>query len=258
MKTLRAFEIIDYLKGRKHCSINELMTQFNVSTATIHRDLSELTRQKLIQKVHGGVALAPAVPPSGRAGDSPFSARISKETAKKELIAELAAERIIDGDILFLDSSTTALHLARKIQKLSLSNLTVITNSVLIIQEFPLFPPHFFLISLGGIYNLQLHSFLGQSTCDRLEELRLDKTFISAFGLTGAGLTTFHEDHARFLQKVLGRSQESYLLLDSTKYGRSGLFAICPPERVDFLISDQPPPPGLSPLPPHQLLPRKL
>ena len=39
MKNLRTFAIVDYLKTRKYCSVNELMEQFHVSPATIHRTL---------------------------------------------------------------------------------------------------------------------------------------------------------------------------------------------------------------------------
>lgn len=238
MKTLRSLEIIDYLKERKYCSMDELMTQFNVSPATIHRDITELTRKKIIRKVHGGVALIPekVTPPPV---DSHFSARINKEIGKKTIIAELALPYIESGDIIFLDSSTTALHLARKIQKLPLANLTVITNSVHIIQEFCLFPSHFVLIGLGGNYNCQLNSFLGRSAVEGLQRLRIGKAFISAVGATSEAVTTYHEHHAEFLEQVMKLSSRKYLLLDSTKFGIAGLFKFADLRDFDAIISDK-------------------
>ena len=247
MKTLRSLEIVDYLKERKHCSMGELMERFAVSPATLHRDISELTRRKLIQKVHGGVALAaPPEPRAAPAFNSHFLARVDKDTDKKARIAALAARKVAEGDIVFLDSSTTALHLAREIQSLELPSLTLITNSVLVIQEFHLFPPRFFLLSPGGNYNLQLNSFLGRSAIERMRELKVNKAFISSVGVSAAGFSTYHEDHAEFLKEVLATAQETYLLADSTKFGKEGLFRIGSLSDVTALISDQPPPPDIA------------
>ena len=56
MKSLRAFEIVEYIEKHKFCSLAELMEKFHVSQATIHRDVSALVRDGRIRKVHGGVA----------------------------------------------------------------------------------------------------------------------------------------------------------------------------------------------------------
>lgn len=239
MKKLRTLEIVEFLKEKKHCSMAELMERFQVSPATIHRDIAELTSKSLIQKVHGGVAIAPDE--SGKARDglnSHFSARINKNTGKKSQIAEKALDCIHDGDIVFLDSSTTAYHLAKRLQAQAFSSLTIITNSVLIIQEFHLFPPHFILISIGGNFNFQLNSFLGKTALDNLQRLRIDKVFFSAVGITEDGISTFHENHADFLKQALELALENYLLLDSSKFGKAGIFNIVSLDRVGNMISD--------------------
>ena len=43
MKSLRAFEIVEFVEERKFCSIAELIDRFGVSPATIHRDIAALT-----------------------------------------------------------------------------------------------------------------------------------------------------------------------------------------------------------------------
>ena len=239
IKTLRSLEIIDYLKERKYCSMDQLMKHFDVSPATIHRDIADLNRKKLIQKVHGGVSVMPVK--ESATVDSHFSGRINKEIEKKNIIAELALPYIEDGDIIFLDSSTTALHLARKIQKLKLANLTIITNSVHIIQEFCLFPPYFVLVGLGGNYNCQLNSFLGKSAIEGLQRLRIDKAFLSAVGAAAEGVTTYHEEHAEFLEKAMAQSGRKYLLIDSTKFERTGLFKFSDLKDFDIVFSDSKP-----------------
>jgi DeoR/GlpR family transcriptional regulator of sugar metabolism len=238
MKKLRTLEIVEFLRERKHCSMAELMERFNVSPATIHRDIAELTSKKLIQKVHGGVAIVAEEASGTERLNSHFSARIDNNTDRKSIIAEKALDCIEDGDIIFLDSSTTAYHLAKKLQTQSFSSLTIITNSVLIIQEFHLFPPHFILISIGGNFNFQLNSFLGKTALENLGKLRIDKAFYSAVGITETGITTFHESHAEFLKQALDLACENYLLIDGSKFGKSGIFKIVELDKVGNIISD--------------------
>jgi DeoR/GlpR family transcriptional regulator of sugar metabolism len=238
MKTLRSLEIFNYIKDQQRCSISELMEHFNVSQATIHRDVTELAQRKIIYKVHGGVAIASAVPKEAEPVNSHFSERINKNLAKKMVIAEKAAKYIKHGDIIFLDSSTTVYQLARKLQKMQLSNLTIITNSILIIQEFHLFPPHFFLISVGGNFNCHLNSFLGKTAVENLKRLKINKAFFSAVGINKIGVSTFHEAHAEFLKEVLTLAEENYLTIDSSKFNKAGIFEICLNSQIDHVISD--------------------
>ena len=58
MKSLRSYEIVQYVKERKYCSLAELMEKFHVSSATIHRDVAALVNAGQVRKVHGGVAAA--------------------------------------------------------------------------------------------------------------------------------------------------------------------------------------------------------
>ena len=234
MKSLRSLEILDFLKTRRHCSMAELMERFQVSPATIHRDITELTRKNLIRKVHGGVAALPDEAENEQVfrPEAHFRARIVRETEKKSAIAAQALPLIEDGDIIFLDSSTTVLHLARLIQGLNLPSLTLVTNSIHIMQEFCLFPPHFMLVGLGGNYNSQLNSLLGGSALEGIARLRVGRAFVSAVGAAGGAVTTYHEEHANFLRLVLERAARRYLLLDSTKTERAGLFRFA--EIADF------------------------
>lgn len=240
MKSLRSYEIVQYVKERKYCSLAELMEKFHVSSATIHRDVAALVNAGQVRKVHGGVAAAENVSAPTLSGH--YRDRLVNNREVKQIIAEAAISEIRDGDIIFLDSSTTVYYLAKLLQNSNFANLTIVTNSVLIIQEFPLFPSNYFLIALGGNYDLQLNAFLGQATMRELEHLSIGKAFLSALGMTPEGISSRHEYHANFLRRVLEISARNYLLIGSDKFDRSGIFAIAPLSRIDRLISDAPPP----------------
>ena len=238
MKKLRTYAVVDYLKQKKYCSIQELTSHFKVSAATMYRDIAELSARDVVQRVHGGIALRERSASAKILSGSPFQERINWNREKKESIALQAIRLIEENDILFLDSSTTVHYLAQLLEKSSFSNLTVITNSVTIIQNFHKYPSHYVRIGLGGSYDVQLNSFLGQSTLRELEYLEISKAFISAFGIGDDKVTTNHEYHASLLMKVLDRAAHKYLLADGSKFDRSGLFRIAPCRAFDEILSD--------------------
>ena len=112
MKNLRTYGIIDYLKQKKYCSVEELTSHFHVSNATMYRDIADLAARNIIKKVHGGIALQERNT-AQKIQSSPYQERIDWNRHKKELIATKALERIVENDILFLDSSTTVYYLAK-------------------------------------------------------------------------------------------------------------------------------------------------
>lgn len=236
---LRSFAIVDYLKKRKqkYCSIQELTEHFGVSIATVYRDIAALESRELIQKVYGGIALADAATTRPPAPGSRFEERINREREKKEAIAARAFAAIAENDILFLDSSTTVYCLAQRLQSSSFANLAIVTNSVLIIQDFHKFPAHYVRVGLGGSYDGQLNAFLGQATMRELGAREISKAFVSAFGFGDGRATTNHENHGALLQQVLARAAHKFLLVDSSKDSRSGLFPIAPLTAFDQVFT---------------------
>ena len=246
MSRARQAAMQGYITQEGYCGIDRLAMQFGISVATVHRDLTALAAAGRVRKVHGGAlgCLSEAAAAADRP-DSHFCQRLEKNRPAKMMIAEEAETLIEAGDILFLDSSTTCWCLARRLQSSRLNALSIVTNSVLIAQEFYRFPSHFMLMCLGGNYNCQLNSFLGRMALSQLSQLRLTKAFYSGVGLDRSGLSTYHEDHADFLRQVLDQAAANCLLLDSSKFNRTGLFMICGRERIGRLISEQAPPPEL-------------
>ena len=100
-------------------------------------------------------------------------------------------------------------------------------------------PQHMTLISVGGAYNAQLHSFLGSITQQTLDQLPITKAFVSAVGVSENGLYTFHEPHADFLKHLLSRSSNNILLADASKFNRQAVFHICDLNQINTIVSDR-------------------
>lgn len=226
MEKMRTYLILDYLRQRKRCTLAELMKKFGVSSATIHRDVDELARRDAVMKVRGGLVFNEVV--ARRVNGSDFNERIVTNRAAKVAAARKALAHIAEGDIIFLDSSTTVYELAVLLRNSDFAHLTIITNSVSIVQSFRKYPSHYTLIGLGGSFDPQLNSFLGETVIRQLAELNITKAFVSAFGLDDKNATTNHEHQAELVRRVMAASERSYLILDRSKKGRTGLHRLAP------------------------------
>lgn len=236
MRNLRSFQILDLVKSRRHCSLEELQAEFDVSPATIYRDVAALVSRGALQRVRGGVAAlertAAAPSPNG------YRDRFEWNRAGKERIARKALQRIADGDILFLDSSTTVACLAGLLAEQSFAALTIVTNSVAIIENFAKFPSSWVRIALGGPYDPQLHSLLGQETFRQLERITPTKAFVSAYGVDDHNATTNHENQATLLARIFDKTPQKFLLVDRSKFRRTGLYRLAARGAFDEILSD--------------------
>lgn len=224
MEKMRTHLILDHLKRRKRCTFAELMRKFGVSSATIHRDVDELARRDAVTKVRGGLVFNEGERVS--TAPSAYQERVVANRAAKITAARKALSRITDGDIVFLDSSTTVYELAMLLRERRLTHLTIVTNSLAIMQNFRKFPTDCVLIGLGGNYDPQLNSILGEAAIRQLAQLNVTKAFFSAFGLDDRNATTNHERQAELIRRVMDAAEKSYLIADRSKLKRTGLYRI--------------------------------
>lgn len=235
MKNLRTYDILEYLKKRKRCTLSELMQRFKVSSATIHRDVAELVSRNAVERVRGGIVFADA--PTAKPGGVDYQDRVIANSAAKAHIAEKALKLVSEGDILFLDSSTTVYAFAQRLRQAEFDHLTILTNSVSIMQNFRKFPQHWVLIGLGGNYDPQLNSILGAAALQQLAEFTITKAFISAFGINDKIVTTNHERQSEIIKRVLDAAEKRYLLIDRSKYGRTGLYRLSARGAFDMIVT---------------------
>ena len=228
--------MLAYLKQKKSCTVDELIKKFGISPATAHRDIAALAQRDAVERVRGGVVYNEA--PDVRANASDFRERIVTHRAEKAAAARKALALVREGDIIFLDSSTTTFELAMLLSREKFDHLTVITNSIAVMHLFRKFPPHWSMIGLGGNYDPQLHSTLGLLAHEQLSQFNLTKAFVSCFGVDDKNVTTNHERQAEMLRKVLDAADKRYLIVDHTKIGRKGLYRIAARGGFDAIITD--------------------
>ena len=98
----RKMKIVEYILEHSRASVQELSMEFQVSEATIRRDLKELEEAKLLKRTHGGAVCSNWVN-----FEPTFGEKEDKLRKEKESIAQKAAELIQDGDTILMDAGTT-------------------------------------------------------------------------------------------------------------------------------------------------------
>ena len=236
MDNLRIRRVLAYLKQKKSCTVEELMEKFSVSSATAHRDIALLSKRDAVERVRGGIVYNDA--PEVRANSANYQERVTLRRTEKTSAARKALALISEGDIIFLDSSTTTYELALLLMHAEFDHLTVITNSIAVMGLFRKMPAHWAMIGLGGNYDVQLNSILGMSALEQLSRFNLTKAFVSCFGVDDKNVTTNHERQAEMLRKVLDAADKRYLIVDHTKIGRKGLYRVAARGGFDAIITD--------------------
>ena len=230
-KYLRKEEILEYIKDKKVCTADELEGKFNISISTVHRDLNILEREGSISKFYGKVTV--------NEEKSLFKSRININIDLKRRIAQKAMEFIENGDCIFLDNSTTVYYLAEALCKSSFKNILVISNNAFISNLF-LNNENIDLVSTGGKLNKELNCFAGPQAIKSIDNFNGNNFFLSTscISIEGGISDIFYPDAIDVKTKMLQKSKESYLLVDSTKFGKISASKWFELKDVNHIITD--------------------
>lgn len=229
--------IMEELNDKKSITVSALSKQFKVTEETIRRDLGKLEQSDLLRRVHGGAYLV-----DGFVKEAPIRLRENIMLCEKQRIGSKCCEYIQQYDTIMLDSSTTALHIAKNL-KLESKKVTVITNSLDAVKEFE-DSEHIRVICIGGILRTLSHSFSGFDSLHMLGEYVADKAFVSAAGIhLQFGITDNIDSEARVRTAMLKNAGKKFFIADSTKFGKSSVHAVMPLGQIDYVVTELPPKP---------------
>ena len=215
-------------------TVGELQARFSVSPMTARRDLDELERRGFAKRTHGGAVL-----PSVAAPENSFAQRMGVATEAKTRLADAAFGLLRPGETIFLDSSSTAFYLARRIAVEAI-RVRVITNSGPVMQVLAAGEdPDVDLYAVGGKLRRLTGSYVGPSSVRTVREHFADRLFLSVTGVTRDGtLTDIDVLEAEVKRAMLEQAEESVLLLDGSKLAAHGRQAIAPLAAVTLVLAD--------------------
>lgn len=227
----RKNKIRDILTERKSVTVTELSKTFEVTEETIRRDLKSLEDSGFLTRTYGGAFIQ-----DGVENNVNISIREVAYTQSKTAIAKACRNIIHNGDSIFLDSSTTALFIAKAIHDM---RLTVVTNSLLIVDELAE-KETIRLICIGGSFSREAKAFHGTVALQALDCFYLDKTFMSCRSLSMEhGITDSSESIGIIRQKLLDRSNEIYLIADYSKFDKTSFLHICNFSALSGIVTDK-------------------
>ncbi len=158
----------------------------------------------------------------------------------KKNLAQKTLSFIENGDCIFLDNSTTVYYLAEAICQSSFKNILVISNSAFLSDLF-LNVEDIDFVSTGGMLNKELNCFIGPQTIKAIDAFNGNKFFLSSsyISVKGGISDIYHIDLIDVKRKMLQNSKESFLIIDSTKFGKIGVSKYFELDDMDHIITDR-------------------
>ncbi|MEE9707834.1 glucitol operon DNA-binding transcriptional repressor SrlR [Aeromonas veronii] len=229
---LRREMLVNYLREKGRTAVTELAEHFNITGATVRSDLRYLEQTKQVTRRYGG---AEAVTHS-LSDDRPLDEKTSLNQDIKKRIGAKAASLVHDGDSIILDNGSTTVQMVQwLVEKVA---LTVMTNSLLIANEFVARDSNVTLLMPGGAFRKRSSSFHGGLAEQAFRFYTFDKLFIGADGFDiELGTTTFIEAY-QVSQSMCQAAKQIIVVIDSSKFGRKTPNIVVPIDKIDIVITD--------------------
>jgi DeoR/GlpR family transcriptional regulator of sugar metabolism len=227
----RREKILELIQEEGGARVRMLSSLFKVSEPTIRQDLETLEGQGFVVREHGGAFLR-----SMSQQVSSLTLQHMENLDKKILIAKKAAEFVAPGNRIILDSGSTITELAKCLA--GTMNLTVITNALNIALIVGANPSCELMVT-GGEFKAPTLSLTGDKAAFFFRNIYVDKLFLATGGVSPACELTYpgFSDIA-VKNAMIEVARETYLLADSTKFGRTSFASLGSIKCVQYLITD--------------------
>ncbi|KOP69285.1 DeoR faimly transcriptional regulator [Bacillus sp. FJAT-18019] len=225
--------IIQRLNQYKSIRASELMEHFEVSFETIRRDLEYLESEGYLRRVHGGAI--PNEPDYSR--EIPLPIRESIYMEEKMELVQIAVRYVTEGMSIALDPSTTNTQIAKAL-KAKFERLTVITNSLSIINELVSMPGYTVIMN-GGVIRHEEQSIIGDLAEEFSSRFHADLFFMSMSGVAlEAGITDYGVGEIQVKKIMLSNAKRCFALADSSKFGQNSFIKVCGAAEVERFVTD--------------------
>jgi DeoR/GlpR family transcriptional regulator of sugar metabolism len=228
----RQARLLERLRSDLFLDVQALKEALGVSIATIRRDLSELETRGLLTRTHGGATIINQV-----TRDYSTAVREITNSEEKSRIAEAAAELIVEGDAVIIDSGTSAIPVARLLA--ANPSLTFVTNGTDVLN----------VLVAGGARNVHViggqyidinHSLGGPLAAQMVRGFQVDKAIlcVSSVDLHRGVICTTSPQIACVQQAMIEVAHHCIVVADHSKFDRASLSVIAPISQVDYIVTD--------------------
>lgn len=202
----RTDAILAILQENGYVPVKLLVEKLHYSNATINRDLNLMQKQGLVKRSYGGVEIIKT-----RGVRLPF--RYHKMKSIKTLLSKKAAEMVEDGDVIFIDGTTTTEYMGYFLE--DKKDITVITNNMALVMH--LAELQIKTICLGGSVVEAPFMLCGADTVENASKYRADKFFFSSGKVSRSGLIDESRSYGEMHRKMMENSDKVIYLADHEK-----------------------------------------
>lgn len=198
--------ILDAVRKNGFVTVKYLVANVHYSNATINRDLRLLEQKKLVKRSYGGVEAVENV-----GVELPF--RYEKYRAEKMRLAKRAAEFVKDGDVIFIDGTTTTEYMAAYLTEKK--DIRVITNNMLLAVR----------LAESGVSATCLGGDVAETPCmldgaiavETAEKYKADKMFFSVGAISKTGEIGGNEMYYTLHKTMAKNAEQCFLLVTHDK-----------------------------------------
>ena len=228
LKSERKQIILSQLKQDGFVTLENLTVLLSdTSESTIRRDLDELAADGQLKRVHGGAESI-----HGLKEEIANSQKAIRNVQEKAKLAGYAADLIKEGDVVFLEASTTNELL---IPHLANRQVTVVTNSIH--HAVNLVDLGVSTRIVGGKVKHSTDASIGSTAQEQIRQLNFDCAFIGANGVDANYFTTPDMEEAVIKRTVIANAQKAYVLADTSKLGQITYAKVAEVEKVTIITN---------------------
>lgn len=230
--------ILDVLRKKGFTTYRDLEAKMDASPATIRRDLARLEKESKIVRLHGGAKtidseqVAAGAPP-GLAG-TPFEKSLQQNIGAKRAIGRAAAKLCKSGEGIIIDGGTTTYQMCEHLDGLASQ---VLTNSLHIVNALLPQESTQLLVPSGPIFREQ-NIILAPTGEQTMPNFHACKLFLGAAAVSPRGIFQADALLVASQRRLLDRTDEVILLVDSSKLEASSGAIVCELNRIDRMITD--------------------
>ena len=210
--------------------VPQLAKLFDVTEATLRKDLNTLEQKGLLKRTHGGAVSAR--PPL----EQEVVTRIARHASAKAEIAKACVELVNHGEAIFLDCGTTIHEIAKHLAGSS-KRVMVLTSGPATAETIAdvSWISH---VMLGGQLRRLSGCVSGPLATEQLRNFTISTAFIGVSGITEAGITVADLSEARLKAAVIERASRVVVPLDHSKIGLADFAHVCPLNQIDIVVTD--------------------
>lgn len=233
----RADLILRELRQKESVSLDELIESLGASAASVRRDLAKLEAKGMVRRTHGGVTLVEPLLYEPFRYDSLFQNREQHRPAEKRRIGMAAAEFISENETVGFTAGTTTTQVARNLR--NRHNIRVVTNAINIAMELSNCAGLKTFVTGGFVQWAGSFSLIGQAAITSLNDIYMDRVFVSVCGIDVArGITVIEPEEGLTFRTMIHQAKQTVVVADSSKIGIVTPALVCPVSDIHVLVTD--------------------